>query len=488
MLTLPSSVGPAAVNVVVVVSVMDYDVRGNALHVSPSTATAVLTYPLIPAPVITPLAPIDAARNSQVAIIPVIFTSPATSPTYRWVQTGGTPVNVLSVTTFTSLSIETNGAAVTGETLTFSLTVNDGVNAAVTATFEVIVAARTPTGETDVLARMAFGTNIAYRNANGVWSQPVASTLTTAFTSAKRAPLVQEPTSELSGSYILISPQSVLVQRNGAAYHALTANPADLILDAEHSFLDQTILLTSGGQLLQLLPNATLTDTDNAAATIEISDITQAEFVRMTATPPYAGQRILVLSGPSGCLLIAVDDSFNIVGSLFLSASGQHLYGASDVMWVRMNGVESLHTGTLLIGTVDSNGHTYETEFDLANRRVLAVWDASQLRNQYVTTGELLFDAVDSYCGSPVAPTLSQPTYGSGGITLTWTQPRADLASGYTVLLSSGAGLHPLLEIGTGQITTVTTRLPAGATYSFAIVTHSLDGDSPVSNTVTIAI
>jgi hypothetical protein len=483
---LPLSIGPAAQMVTVTVSVVDVSSTGNPLN-TPVTATSTLTYPLVPAPVIDAMASIDAARNSEVSIDPTITVSPYTTPTYAWIQTAGTQVPILSSTLLPTLLIETNGAAVVGETLTYQLTVNDGVNTPVSASFEVIVAARVSTGETQVLARATRAGNMSDRNSVQTWSAPVASSTTTQFTSVKRAPIVN-PVSQ-AGSYILISRASVTVQREGATYHALTPNPADTILDAVHSFWDETLLLTSAGEILQMIPNATLTDTDNANESIKISSFTSVDFTRIAATPPFVGQRVLLLTGSSGCLLLAIDSSLGVTGSVFFSsATGDLLYGGSDVQWISWTGIESLHSGILLVGTTDSEGNSYETEIQIANRTVISVWDSSLIRNQSVESGQILFQPVDSYSGFPMPPVLETPTYVSDQIVLTWTQPRPDLLTGYLVMLQTSTGSVAIAQVSNGMIETAAVNLPAGATYSFSIVAQSLDGSSAPSNVMQISI
>jgi hypothetical protein len=94
-------------------------------------------------------------RNTQITItpspsavdpttqFPVVYTGiydPDDQVTYQWSQTGGTAVTIISGTVNSSLVFATNGANINGDTLIFSLTVNDGVNSPVTVSFTVNVA------------------------------------------------------------------------------------------------------------------------------------------------------------------------------------------------------------------------------------------------------------------------------------------------------------------------------------------------------------
>lgn len=486
---LPLSAGPAAQTLTLTVSVVDVDANGDPLH-SPSTASATLNYPLIPLPVIAAAAPLQAARNSQVTIDPTVTVSAFTTPSYLWEQTGGTTVNFLSLPFLENLLIQTNGAAVAGETLTFTLTVNDGVNVPVSQAFEIVVAARVATGETTHLARAARGGNISQRNSTEAWAAPTASSVLSGFRQAKRADVVLQVSSSpefvQSGSYLLIGPASIVAERNGETWHVLTPVPTETILDAVHSFLDQTLVLTSGQKLLQFIPSTPAVDTDDAT-TVLLSNISNATYTTIDATPPFGGQRVAVLTSTEGVLLLQINDDFEVSGSLELTATSG-LYGAANVQWVRMSDVENLHTGSMLVGTIDDNGDTFETEYSLTTRSVTQVFDSSSRKNQHVSTGELLFQSVDSYSGVPMPPVLTAPVVANPGVKLSWTQSRADLVTGYTVEVSTGGAFSPSINIGTSSITAVWVPLPPGVTYSLAVIAHSADGDSAPSNVVTIAL
>ena len=54
-------------------------------------------------------------------------------------------------------------------------------------------------------------------------------------------------------------------------------------------------------------------------------------------------------------------------------------------------------SGTILIGTTDGEGNDFETVYDLSRRQVTGTRDATELRNQTVTCGELLFQDITAY-------------------------------------------------------------------------------------------
>jgi len=472
--TLPFAIGPAAQTVTLTVTVYK-------TGASPSTASAVLTYPLIAPPVIASLTFSAAARNTQVVLAPTVTLSPYVTATYSWAQTAGTEVNMVPTTINSeNLSFNTAGALVTGETLTFTLTVSDGLNTPVTGRFGVTVAARPASGETGYLNYSAFNGVISQRNTAQVWPATVASSFLTGFTRTRRAPVIggQE------GGLLLIGPASVGVVLNDERFHVLTPVPTDTILDAALYALDETIVLTSAQELLQFLPASTIRDTDNASGVISLSDSTTFVYERFTVTPPFAGQRVFVLYGVSGVLLLQVNDAFAVSGALELSAAQGTLYGASNVQFVRFAGIENLHSGILLVGTSDNAGNDYETEFSLANRTITATRDSSQLQNQAVATGELLFVPQDSYSGVPTPPVLTVAT-SNAGIVLSWTQSRSDLVSGYIVSIAQASNTI-YVTVGSGQIGTLTLNYLLTIPYSISITAQSLDGPSEPSNVVTI--
>ncbi len=487
-LTLPKSVGPALQTLTVTVSVVSTDALGNPLH-PPVTQSCTVTYPLVSPPVIASTAPIPVNRNTSVSYTPTVTDAEGGLLSYQWAQTAGTPMKVLSALTTPTLVFTSNGALIGGEALTFQLTVTDGINAPVVGTFTFDVAARAADPATEVLNRATWSGTLAQRNTTQTWGAPVTSTLVTEFTKVKRGSLIGG-----GNVYLLIGPDAALVQKRvgtvvQASYHVYSPNVADTILDAIHSDYNATILLTSSGELLQFPPNATLTDTDNAVESLALSTVTAQSYTAMQATPSFGGQRVLTLYGASGVLMLEVETTtLQVVEALELSMASGFLYGADAVDFVRTSDVESLRTGEVLVGTVDGSGNTYETRIDLVSRSILSTLDATTLQNPTVTTGEMLFQPMDSYAGQPLAPVLSAAVQVPGGYQLSWTKTRPDLVTSYYLNLSTDGvtfTLQQVLSSGTST-SVVLTGLLAGSTYWFNVQANSGDGPSPLSNTVQV--
>ena len=213
-------------------------------------------------------------------------------------------------------------------------------------------------------------------------------------------------------------------------------------------------------------------------------------FNSIFGTNTFADVRVLALSGPNGCFLIQLDSAlFTVQGFFEISVESGLVYGANNVQWLREASVESLHTGKVLLGTLDETGHTYETLIDLPRRVVIGTWDASKLKNQFVTTGEILFEAESTYVGLPLAPVMGPVLANSDGTaTLSWVTERPDLATSYQVQMSTDGSVYNLLaSVGSGTVQTLTTRpLATGHTYSFEVRSGSPDGFSPYSAPVVV--
>jgi hypothetical protein len=83
------------------------------------------------------------------------------------------------------------------------------------------------------------------------------------------------------------------------------------------------------------------------------------------------------------------------------------------------------------------SGTTYESLINLSNHQIIGTWDKSKLKNQFVNSGEILFDHDTTYAGAPAPPVLLTPSSIYAGvntnITLAWVQNRSDLVSGYNI-------------------------------------------------------
>ena len=134
-----------------------------------------------------------------------------------------------------------------------------------------------------------------------------------------------------------------------------------------------------------------------------------------------------------------------------------------------------------------NSGTTYEALINLLQGQIIGTWDKSKLINQFVNSGEILFDPDTTYSGRPIAPVLLTPALafqgGNGLVTLTWAQERFDLCDGYTVQYSlDGVTYNLLTQINSGAIQTVTVPASMGLTYWFRVQALSLDGPSAYSN------
>ena len=486
-----------------------------------------LEVPFNPAPTITMPGISGVPRNSSIVIAPVITGNddPDDLTTYAWVQTMGTPLQANGTDT-PVLTFQTDGAEVEGEEIVWQLTVNDGVNPPVSATVDLEVASYdfTPT-DTLQLSRAIWAGNIAERNtflpASPPLSPPVAewwgplniSSIYTDLSSVKRVSILQVGSPPLyygNDRYILISPYSVIIFAPGTPSTVLRklflpspgslSPPAQppLILDAVHTEEDYTLVL-GNDQNLYRFSSAPLVNTDDPDLVLDLTPFSALYFTRVFTTVSYAGNRVLALSGPDGCLLMQVDsDTFTPLAILELSMSSQLLYGASNVQFVRLSNVESVRSGQILLGTVDDSGNTFETLVDLTQNTIIGTWDKSKLLNQTVTTGEILFRPENSYSGTPLAPALSPLTDNGPNplmpgfelVGISWTQNRPDLMSGY-ILQSSidgGATWQVALMITSGAIESTVLSLAKGHTYLLRVQATSADGDSGYSNVESLAV
>lgn len=491
-LLIPYAVGPAQIQFTVTVQVTAVDENGNPLH-PPVPVTSVITLPALAPPVIglagfgsplsDPTTLAAASRNAAVQISPTI-TSQSSALTYSWQQTSGTTVDIVGSLTGPVLQFTTNGANIYGETLSFELIVSDQVNAPVVQDFDVPVAARVTDPEQRVLSSLARSGNIANRNTTADWGLPTSLGYITEFTKSKRGAYAPGNT-----SVIFIGPNSVLTETTEASYHAYTPNPNELVVDAVLDGSDVILVLVNSNAVLAFEPTGL--DTDNAFSRIALTEFTNDTYTGLFATPQFANQRVIALSGANGCLLLLIEcTEYTVIQSLDITTASGLLYGANNVQWVRLSSVESLHSGEVMLGTVDSQGSYFETLISLATRTILAVWDTTSTRSNKVVTGEIMASNPDLYTGSPLAPQLNAPAATGTRVSLTWAQQRSDLVTGFEVQASSdGEDFQFLSLVNSGQVLGTTTEvLMPGVSYTFRVRALSLDGSSPWSNTAGIQL
>jgi hypothetical protein len=127
------------------------------------------------------------------------------------------------------------------------------------------------------------------------------------------------------------------------------------------------------------------------------------------------------------------------------------------------------------------SGSTYESLINLSNKQIIGTWSKSQLKNQFVNTGEILFQPDTTYSGRPIPPVLAPLRLTVSGtnanISLSWTQSRADLVSGYTV------------QAATETILNTTVALTAPLTFQVPSSQYFFDTDMGVTDvSVTVPI
>jgi hypothetical protein len=153
--------------------------------------------------------------------------------------------------------------------------------------------------------------------------------------------------------------------------------------------------------------------------------------------------------------------------------------------------MENLNSGRILIGSLDTNGNSYETLLELSNKRVIGAWDKGNTINQNIFTGELLFKTNNTYLGTPQAPVLNSPLSSGSIIVLSWSQVRSDLVDYYDIEMATDSGTFLFLKrVNSGIIlTTATDGFDIiNHQYKFRMISGNKDGISPYSNIVQIGI
>lgn len=375
--------------------------------------------------------------------------------------------------------------------------------------------------------------------------------------------------SVLDGSdrYLVISPFSVMVfgvfpsTGNVLLSRIFLPNSSNLILDAVHTEQDYTLVLDNKGNIYRY-QIASFINTDNPDIIQPISQFTSLSFAdtdldngeHIFTTVSHGNQRVIVLSGEEGALLLLANTTTLAVTGIFeLTIASNFLFGADKVQFVRWVDMDNLTSGRILLGTIlnksaqitnvaltsnaltvtanntfsvgdfvtfsgltnatflngltvkviaqtgttfeaslqhanyvstsdtglaqdQTAGNTYETLIDLTQQQIIGTFDKSKLRNQFVETGEIMFDPDDTYSGGPTAPTLNPITTttlgGNTNIVLSWQMVRPDLISSY------------LIEIA--LVTNIAFVVPSSAPYTFQVpANYQFTGDVGVNNGTT---
>jgi hypothetical protein len=101
------------------------------------------------------------------------------------------------------------------------------------------------------------------------------------------------------------------------------------------------------------------------------------------------------------------------------------------------------------VATALNDGKTFETLIDMPHGQIVGSWDASKLRNQFVNTGEILFQPDSTYSGQPIPPVQAAPTSQAGVATISWTQQRSDLVYAYNVEYANVAVANAVIDPST---------------------------------------
>ena len=203
---------------------------------------------------------------------------------------------------------------------------------------------------------------ISQRNTAQTWSPLDISIIFTNLRSVKR-------TSVLDGSdrYIVISRYSVLVygvfpneNPEAVLMRKLFLPNGAQILDAVHTEQDYTLVLDTEGNIWQYT-EAPFINTDNPNNLLIIADFTSLSFadtdlandVGIFTTVSFSGQRVVVLSGEQGAVLLQMNtNTLAVTGVFTLDVASNFVYGANKVQFVRWVNMDNLKSGDILLGTI----------------------------------------------------------------------------------------------------------------------------------------
>lgn len=333
------------------------------------------------------------------------------------------------------------------------------------------------------ISQRNFGLDWSFLGISGIWSN---------LQSVKRVSIIGG-----NDRYIIISPASVLVyggvMPNVILLRRCLLPDNNTILDAVHTEQDYTLVLSTpillgGPNLIYRYTTSNFVDTDNPDTVLNVGTFApEMSFTKITSTVVHNNIRVLALSGPQGCLLLQVNSQTLAVEAFqTISVESHTLYGADNILWLRMANVESTKSGNILIGSTDGTD-TFETLYNLTFGLTLGIWDKTKLINQFVNTGEILFASISAYSGFPTAPVLNVPTLSGVTVNLTWEQVRPDLINSYQVFYSSDGGVtYTEVLVGAGTIQALQIQLLGGSLYQFYMTATNNDGVSAASNIVSI--
>lgn len=499
------AIGPAAKTITVTLTVTDTPPASIPPN-SPVITTVEVDIPLNLAPTVDmPTAgTASIARNVPFTIVPTVSDPESDSLTYQWTQTSGTVVSTSDTQTknLTVYPYRTNPA---GEALVFELAVSDGISAPVTASMTLNVAAiDTSLYDTTKLQTFAPVSNkIALRNTSSISSTAVDVAPITKVNADKYKMMLTQSGDQRrvysSSKVVLVTDD--LSNVGDPTYYKFNIPDAGSVLDGYQAEDDFTFMLVQNDADTFVLqysspgyadPGSYSHISDYPDKRINVSAIQLGDFTKMEVVPVYNKRRIIILYGTSGVFLLEVDDQdvSKLYQYMFLSLKTELLDGASSVIFIRYKDLQSVSSGQLLVGTTDENGNTFESLIDLANRRVIKVWDRGNTISQIMYTGEFLFKNPRTYAGPPKPPALLTPTVAGTDVTLLWAQEAYRDVELYEIYLDlDDANAYQLIKtINTGVLlTTIIAGIEVTAhKYSFKMRSKNIDGFSDYSNVVSV--
>lgn len=246
-----------------------------------------------------------------------------------------------------------------------------------------------------------------------------------------------------------------------------TANT--LVITGQNNFTAGDVIVFSGMTNAAFLNGVVVTVI--AATTTQFIASYEAPAPTWSATQTYVKGQIVGSGNPVTAQYIAIANVSPNIGQDPVS---------SPTFWQLFTGVygpvgEAVVGNSLPLAQSQTSGSTYETLIDLAANQIVGTFDKSKLKNQFVETGEILFDPDSTYSGGPTPPVVLPPTTqvfgGLEQINLQWQQNRPDLINSYLVQY---AVENP-----------VALTVPAVAPYTFQIPTiDQFTADEGVFDTV----
>jgi hypothetical protein len=224
-----------------------------------------------------------------------------------------------------------------------------------------------------------------------------------------------------------------------------------LVITGANSFSAGDVIVFSGMTHAAFLNGATVTVI--AATPTQFIGSYEVPAPTWSATQTYVQGQVVGAGNPVTASYIALANVNPNLG---------HNPTSSPSFWALYTGVygptgETVVGNSLPLAQSQNSGSTYETLIDLAANQIIGTFDKSKLKNQFVETGEILFDPDSTYAGGPTPPQLLIPreTFigGQPFVQISWQQNRPDLITSYTVQY---AVENP-----------IATTVPATAPYTF---------------------